>query len=477
MKYLSKAEYSRRRFFGQMSCAGMGYLTFVNSILNLKGINAAAMANSEVSGADDYKAIVCVLLAGGNDSYNMLVPSDETHYNEYSNTRKNLALSQGSLLDLSYTEGVKTWGLHPSMPGVRTLFNTNRAAFISNVGTLLNKTTTKQNYDNGTNLPIGLFSHADQIQQWQTGIPNQRLAKGWAGKMADLIGDMNPNQNISMNISLSGSNIFQTGDNSVEYAIDPQGGAVGMNGYNPDTDWIVDSMRTTAIDSMLGQYYEDIFHKTYINVLKNSRDAFIEFNEAFQDAHNFAQGDFAANPVSEAFKTIAQTISVRQTLGFKRQVFFMTFGGWDHHDGLLANQAGMLGALSQGLFDFQNAMEILNTDDCVLTMTISDFARTLNPNSDGSDHAWGGNALVTGGPNLIQGGMIHGSYPSLAQGAANPLEVYLGRLIPTLSTDEYFGEIAQWFGVAPTDLSTIFPNINNMYTPSAGSYPIGFIKS
>lgn len=290
-----------------------------------------------------------------------------------------------------------------------------------------------------------------------------------------------------MNISLAGSNIFQNGDATVEYAVDPYYGAVGIDGYNPETVYLTEQIRTQAVDSLLGQTYQDIFEKTFVNVIRNARDGYVQFDAAMQNALTFANGAFPDSYLGASLEMIARTISVRDVLGFKRQVFFIVVGGWDHHDGLLANQQAMLGMVSDALFSFQESLKAqfgpsnqyigVNVENKVLTMMISEFGRTLRPNQDGTDHAWGGNTLVMGGQNLIDGGKVFGSFPSMVLGNQNPLELdSSGRFIPTLSTDEYFGEIAQWFGVPSTDMSVIFPNIGNFYNPLTNSHPIGFIK-
>ncbi len=468
---------NRRQFIGQASCAGLGYLSFMNSFLNLKAMNAAAIDNSSTAG-DGYKAIVCILLAGGNDSYNMLVPHEELRYNEYLSTRSGLALPRQDLLRLKLGEAghpARDFGVHPSMTEVRDLFDDDKLAFISNVGTLLNTSTTKQDVYDGIDLPIGLFSHSDQIQQWQTGIPNQRGNKGWAGKIADLIGSCNNNQNISMNLSLSGSNIFQTGNNAVEYAIDPYQGSVGMTNYDPDSDWIFREMMTKGIDSLVEHQHQDIFKRTHINVIRNARDAHVEFQDALSGSHVFGEEDFPDTYLGASMEMIARTISVRSTLDFDRQIFYLVYGGWDHHDEVLNNQVAMLGQVSEALGAFMGGLEEIGVADDVLTMTISEFGRTLTWNGNGSDHAWGGNAMVMGGPNLVNGGQIYGDYPSLALGT--DIEIGSGVLIPQLSTDEYFAEVAKWFGVSSSQLSTIFPNIGEFYDPFSTQLPIGFLNS
>ena len=497
-----KKEYKRREFLGQASCAGLGYLTFMNSLLNLKAINAASISNSSVSdNFGDYKAIVCILLAGGNDSFNMLIPYTQAKHNEYvaarsglhTNPNPGLAIPRSALgaTVLKGTHNGHQYAIHPSMTKIQQLYDADKVAFLANTGTLTHPNTTKSEYENNIGMPIGLFSHADQIQQWQTGIPHERGAKGWAGKIADLIGDCNPNKNISLNISLSGSNILQTGNTSVEYAIDPFYGAVGLSGYDPTSSSLTTQVRTQAIDSLLGQTYSDIFEKTFMNVLGDARDGFLEFSAAFDNSINIPEDAFPSSQLGSALRTIIKTIDIKDVLGFTRQIFFITVGGWDHHDDVISNQEGMLGMVSDALGRFQDALGTsfnyidengqnqshagINQEDKVLTMMISEFGRTLTSNGNGSDHAWGGNTLVMGGANLINGGNIYGTYPNLS--SSNPIELGLGRFIPTLSTDEYFTEVAKWFGVPNNDLSTLFPNLSNFYDPNSISLPVGFINA
>ena len=161
----------------------------------------------------------------------MLVPTTNSAYNEYSTTRSNLAIAQNSLLGLNGTHNGLSLAVHPAMPEVQSLYNSGRLSFVSNVGTLI-EPISRAAYENGSaNLPLGLYSHSDQIQQWQTSIPQSRTAIGWGGRMADMLSSMNSNQNISMNVSLSGTNVFQAGNNVVEYTIENSGtGSIGLAG-------------------------------------------------------------------------------------------------------------------------------------------------------------------------------------------------------------------------------------------------------
>ena len=347
-----------------------------------------------------------------------------------------------------------------------------KLSFISNIGTLLEKGLNKQNYwDNQQLEPLGLYSHSDQTQQWQTSLPDSRSSIGWGGRIADLMSSLNTNDKISMNISLSGNNVFQTGTSSVEYALDPVYGSMGIYGYRendyPDE---FDRAKNKAIDNMLDAHYADVFKKTYVDVIKTSRDANVQFSEAIADVPYM--GDlFVDNELSNSMHMIAKTIAARESLGMKRQIFFVDYGGWDHHDELLNSQAAMLDELSNSMFALNAALERIGAQDCVTTFTASEFGRTLTWNGNGTDHGWGGNIMIMGGP--VRGGQLYGDYPTLE--LDSNIDMGGGVLIPSLSVDEYYAELALWFGVQPSELSTILPNVGRFYDVNSGSMPIGFM--
>jgi uncharacterized protein (DUF1501 family) len=222
-------KYSRRQFVGSLPCLALGTTTLFSSLVNLKAMNSLAASTSM---GDEYKALVCILLNGGNDSFNMLVPRGQGEYQEYASTRTNQAIPQDQLIAIDpNTSDGKTYGLHPELTGVKRIFDQGRLAFVNNVGTLI-EPTTKGGIENQTaRLPLGLLSHSDQVMHWQTGLPQDRSSLGWGGRMADLLQSMNTNNGVSMNISLGGTNIFQRGNEVNEYAINNDGG-VSVFGYN-----------------------------------------------------------------------------------------------------------------------------------------------------------------------------------------------------------------------------------------------------
>ncbi|MEM7802521.1 MAG: DUF1501 domain-containing protein, partial [Chloroflexota bacterium] len=323
---------TRRRFIGEASCAAVGSTSVFSTILNMQMANSMATDFLQSGQQDDYKALVCLFLAGGNDSFNMLVPLESEDYREYQEIRSDLALAQNTMLPLKGTASDgKRYGIHPAMPEMQALFDSDDLALVANVGTLV-EPTTKAGIESGmANLPVGLYSHNDQIEHWQTSVPDKRIGFGWGGRTADLLQSLNSNQNISMNISLSGTNTFQAGQSVVDYAIEPSGtGSIGIAGFDQPIG-ALDRLKRGAVESMLDLAYRDLFEQTFSNTTKMAIDNHAQFSGAISAVQPFTT-QFSNNYVSRSFEMVAKTIASRQALGFRRQTLFILFGGWDHHD-------------------------------------------------------------------------------------------------------------------------------------------------
>jgi uncharacterized protein (DUF1501 family) len=370
-------------------------------------------------------------------------------------------------LPLAYTgANGEAFALHPGLGDVRALFDQGEVAFIANVGTLV-EPTDKQAIEVGTaRLPLGLFSHADQIAQWQTSVPDRRIATGVAGRIADIVGESQAAPPISMNISLSGTNVFQTGATVSDYSLDATEGVRLVAGYGEPGSEVF----TDALDALLGASYGDPFRRTYARKLRGAIDTGAAFKAVLDDAPTLAT-TFSADPLGRSLAQIAKVISARGALLASRQTFFVTVGGWDHHDDVLPEQARMLPVVSRALMEFRRALGELGVLDRVTTFTISDFGRTLTSNGKGSDHGWGGHQLVMGG--AVAGGSVYGNYPSLVP--ENALDVGRGRYIPTTSVDEFYAELALWYGIAPSELDLVLPNIRRFYAPESSGPPVGFM--
>lgn len=449
---------SRRQFIGEASCAGVGATALFSTLLSLRLANSLAAQTAPT----DYKALVCLFLAGGNDSFNMLVPTTGGEYTAYAAARSGLALTRESLLPITPSNlGGRTFGIHPSMTEVRDLFNAGRLAFVSNVGSLI-RPTTLADYTANRYRPVSLYSHADQIKQWQTCIPDQRTAIGWGGRAADIIRSLNAPNMVSMNISLSGQSIFLTGQQVFTYSITGNG-ATALTGYNPTAVNSLNALRSVAVDSLLEADYRRLFEKSYGNSSRDAVDAYYEFSAALSGS-TLATPIPAGNAVASNLAMVARTAAANGKFGAKRQVFFVQFGGWDHHNEVLNNQTTMLRTVSQAVDTFWQALGEVGLQNNVTLFTASDFGRTLKSNGNGSDHAWGGNHFLMGG--AVRGGNIFGNrdqgyYPDLQNLAQ--IDTGQGRLIPGVAVDEYARDMLKWFGITDGDLDYVLPAFSSRF--------------
>ncbi len=470
-------------------CAALTNTSLLSTMFNLSATNAVVAQSGDLT---DYKALVCVFLFGGNDSTNMLSPmsgSDTTGERknyldarggvyDAQNNPAGLGLTYNDLHQITDSASGRSFGVHPGAAEMKTLYDAGKLSFLCNVGSLIEPTTIAD-YQAGLNLPLGLFSHADLQRHWMTSVPQTRSqVTGWAGRMADLVvGATNSNQNISMNISLNNVNMLQTGSSVVPYIIGDNG-AREVSWYSPTGGtWTAPKIFSQLTDDVLSRSYGNLLERTFAKMNRNSLDAAIEFNVAVNAELPNVETYFptgGGSRLQKQLRMVAQSIAARNTIGQNRQIFFIGMGGYDNHDELINNQNDNMIELSQALKSFQDTMDGLGLTDDVLTFSASDFSRTLNSNGKGSDHAWGGNSLVMGGP--VAGGQIHGDYPTdLAPG--NPIDLGRGRLLPTTSVDEMAAEIAMWYGIDnDNNLETVLPNIRNFPSANTGAHPIGFLS-
>ena len=240
---------SRREFLLDAMAILGGGAGVAATVASLGGFGHSAAARA--SSASGYRALVCIYLAGGNDSFNLLVPTDNAGHATYATARQNLAIAQGSLLAITpRTSDGHTYGFHPSAPELQALFASGKLAVQANVGPLLTPTT-QMMFRTGSNIPPILFSHADQSLQWMTGRPESRGALGWGGQIADLLqaGNAASPSGLSMNISYYGDNVFQTGNTVLPYSINPSTGVQTFAAVSSGSP----TSRETAFQSLLGQ--------------------------------------------------------------------------------------------------------------------------------------------------------------------------------------------------------------------------------
>ncbi len=440
----------------------------LNTLLNLKVTSTIAAASNTGS---DYKGLVCLFLSGGIDTFNVLVPRGSAEYAEYARVRGAIALPNSALLPIN-PQGLSglQLGLNPALTGIQSLFEAGHAAYVANVGTLI-QPVTKTDYNSGRSLPLGLFSHSDQQEQWQTSMPNIHTAKGWGGRVADMLKSLNTLNSVSMNMSLTGTNIWQAGESVFEYTVGNSGAS--LNGYdkaNTNRRSTV-PIRTAAVDSQLAFEYQHLLTEAFQSQKIDALGASGLFTSATSNVTLPSSVTFPNTNLGNQFKMIAKIILSRGALGQNRQTFFVEYGGWDHHNNLLSSQAAMLPEVDAAVKAFYDCLTAASLQNNVTLFTSSDFARTLSTDGDGADHAWGGNHIVLGG--AVKGQRVYGNYPSLTLNSA--LDVGRGRLIPQIAVDSYFAELALWFGVPKSSLSLVLPNIGSFYNTSSAAPPVGFL--
>ena len=423
--------------------------------------------NALADSLSGYQALVCIYLAGGNDGHNTVIPvaTAQQSYGLYQQNRGGLALAQSSLH--SILNGSDTYGLHPSLTEIQALYNQGKAAVLANVGNLVTPIDrTGYNGSNRAIVPASLFSHADQTNEWQSGIPNGIAANGWGGRIADSMQSQNSSAIFPPIVTTSGCGLFCTGQQTYPASVPPpyagSTSVTGMSTLNgiknaPSTATGMQQLLTFDNGLQLVQAGNGILTRgnNYANTLTN----------LLQTSTLTTQFP-ASNGLAAQLQTVANIMSVRSELGLSRQIFFCQLGGFDTHGQQKSTQLALLKQLSQAINAFYQATQELGIDQSVTTFTASEFGRTLTPSgSDGSDHAWGNHHFIVGGG--VQGGKFYGTFPSLAPGGSYDANSR-GTLIPTTAISQYGATLAQWFGVSAANLPSVFPNIGNFTTANLG---------
>jgi uncharacterized protein (DUF1501 family) len=425
----------------------------------VSGLSKFGLVSALAQGTTDYKALVCIFMFGGNDSNNMLVPTD-SRYTQYLQARSVLALPQSQLLPLQIN-GQSIYGLHPNMPEMQGYFNNQKSlAIVANVGTLV-QPTTQATYRAFKNLPENLFSHSDQQDQWQSAQLAGTPVSGWAGKVADNVQTFNAAAQFPPILSISGSPVFCTGITTRPFSMDP-GQPPGLDGFDTSTA----SQARYAATQQLLTFDSGL---SMVQAANSVTGQAVKFAQVLSDALKNTpplQTKFPGNYLGQQLQQVAQVISAQSALGVKRQIFFCAYGGFDTHADQLPQQVQLLASVSQGMSAFYQATQELGVANQVTSFTLSEFGRTLEPGSSGgSDHAWGGHQLILGG--AVKGNQIYGTFPTLALGGPDDADQN-GRWIPTTALDQYAATLATWFGVGAGNLPSIFQNLSNFQSNNLG---------
>jgi len=457
-KVLKRREFIRQGLTGAaaLSVSGLGGL-FQN-------------ANAQAANGD-FKALVLLFLAGGNDSFNMLAPTAGALRNRYEQGRGFIALPSQDLRAISPAvpanlfDGTthNDFGFHPNCPQLAQMFNAGDLNIMCNAGNMV-APVDRSAYNNGTvALPPQLFSHADQQRQLQSE-PSNPFRYGWGGRMAELLSSYNTDTLVSPLITLSGLNAFQVSRDSL---INPYGlsndGALALNSFTGLRRAMVENSMSAAAmgNDLLGQKYAQVF--------ESARTAEIIIRAAFDEAAAtgvdydaiFQAAGGTDTTTQRRLKTVAKMIAGKNSTTNLRPIYFVKMGGFDTHQNLLGEHAELMADLDASLQGFRDALVTQGDFDSVVTMVGSEFGRTFSPNgnnaSAGSDHGWGGHIMFMGG--AVDGGQLLGVHPDfqLNQG----LDTGRGRWIPTTSGSQCAAELARWMDVPEGELLSVFPSLTN----------------
>lgn len=473
---MKKHPLSRRGFLGSMmAVAGTTAAPFA--------VNLAAMGNAAAQNASDYKALVCLYMVGGNDGFNTVLATDSASWNEYQRLRVTADNKSIALPGLGATGGVlpiapinaqgRSFALHPRLGTVKSLFDAGNVAILANVGTLVQPTTLAQYQAASVKLPPKLFSHNDQQSMWQSDAPEGSLS-GWGGRMGDMVASANSNQAFGC-ISVSGNAVFLTGKQTRQLQITTEGLpgitnlSAGLFGTQPGSN---------PLQAIITGQGDNKFQNDYAAVVSRAIAAQGTLQAAMVPAGaggipnptqyvNPNTGVAAANPLALQLQAVARVIAGRNTLGVKRQVFYVSMNGFDTHTAQATAHADLMARLDHAIAYFNTVVASLQGTDMrqqVTLFTASDFGRTFTTNGNGTDHGWGSHHFIIGG--AVKGRDIYGSFP--VTGVNHALDVGSGSLLPTTSVDQYGATLATWFGVPAAQLASVFPNIGNFTTKNLG---------
>ena len=494
---MSQTRNSRREFLRQMACvACSGGAAAMFPQLRMMSTALASTSAGSTSALSGYKALVCVYLAGGNDAWNLLVPFDSSRYNVYSTSRSGVydaANNPGGLGLVKPTtptqiaaqkiidgndasSATNQYFLNPNVPELTSLFNSGNLAFVVNAGTLVKPITMSDYLGSSSNYPDQLFSHADQTNQWQQGYAVETSNLGWGGQCGDVLGGSNGNQELSSCISIAGANRFEVGLTTVPYQLSSNG-LTNLKGMCNTTCNGNNKLRDTALNNLLGETYANDFSGSYSDVFGRGRGLYSLLAPdlpAYAPKTVFPNG----NSLAAQLQTVASMINLCAQKGYaSRQIYFVQLGGFDLHSGMMSgngNHGQLLAEVSTALNAFWSAMGPgdVNLQDSVTLFTMSEFARTLQSNGSGADHAWGTVQMVMGG--AVNGGKLYSNgggpisgFPNQALNAPNNFA--RGQMIPGIGVEQYAATLAQWMGVtSTTDLNTIFPNLVHFSSNNLG---------
>jgi uncharacterized protein (DUF1501 family) len=479
---------TRRNFLRNTACA-LGGVALASTVESLGLVNAYAQS----AAASDYRALVCVFLQGGNDCNNTVVDMNQftgpqgSTTQGYSNVRaaSGLGLAQSSFIQISPASG-GSYGLHPNLSpevaapgatkGLLDVWNAGKLAVVANVGPLV-QPLTRATYQNGTGQkPVQLFSHSDQVGLWQSSVATGASQTGWGGRTADKTGALNGSATFPQVITIAGISLFVTGQSARPLAIadsnTPLSSVLPLNNPPSGFNTAQNNARRAAFDAIRALDPGVVLVKAAADIRSSALQTQASLASVSPVINTVFPNTTLGRQLLQVARVIKASTDPNAGINMKRQIFFVTLGGFDTHSGQINGQGGLLQQLSQAMRAFYDATVELGVSAGVTTFTLSDFGRTFSPSGSGagtvgSDHGWGSHHFVMGG--AVVGKQIYGTYPTLALGGPDDTDTR-GRWIPTTSVDQYAATLASWYGLSSSDFAAVFPLLSH-FSPST----LGFV--
>lgn len=488
----------RRDFLKKSSCAlGMTALATQMEHFGLMSVLAQKTDDAQAV-PSDYRALVCVFMSGGNDGNNTVIPNHNdanlSNYTTYFNARntQGLAIAQNALLPISVPRaGNLSYGLNPNLgplplsgttvinDGIHGLWAQGKMAVVTNVGTLVRPMTRAQFQNGSIQKPYQLYSHSDQVNQYQGGRADLQTFTGWGGRISDArTAPDNPSGLIPMITSISGAQLFTAGQTTLPLAINSAGTSLAQV-LNPAGYPAPPTPASTARMNAFNQLRTQDLNSKYIAAASHITDQAIQANQVLQVSQEVTV-PFPTTGLGNQLKQVARLIKKRTDLTVNRQIFYVQIGGFDTHSGQIAGQGSLHMQFSQAVRSFYDEMVAQGVSDKVTLFSMTDFSRTFNPagtgSMAGSDHAWANHLFVVGG--AVNGGDFYGvntangtpfqnltmNGPDDADNGPNAR----GRWIPTTSVEQYAATLARWYGLPETSMSAVFPNFANFANTNLG---------
>jgi uncharacterized protein (DUF1501 family) len=372
------------------------------------------------------RVLVLIQLSGGNDGLNTVIPLDQ--YSTYDSLRSNISIPEGSAIKLN-----NSTGLHPSMTGIKTLFDEGKIALVQ-----------------GVSYPNPNFSHFRATDIWNTASDyNQYLSSGWLGRYLNYefpgFPDGYPNATMTdppaIQIGSVTSLGFQGTSKSMAIAI-----------QDPDTFY-------SLVSGSLGGNNDNApltpagFELQYIRLVElQSQQYALQIKSAADKAKNLATYP-SSNSLADQLKIVARLVAG----GLKTRVYQVSLGGFDLHSNQVLStdktkgaHATLLGKLSDAIFSFIDDLKQLKVDNRVSGMTFSEFGRRVASNaSAGTDHGTSEPVFIFG--SNVKGGLF-GNNPNLSDLVNGNLKMqYDFRQV-------YTSVMSQWFGIDQKELTTVIPS-------------------